>query len=65
MVTGTSQYVYFIETNEKQAKYDGHHIAIYIADFAVPYQKLLERGLISRVRSARMAIYRYCRSRQQ
>ena len=48
VTTGTSQYVYFIETNEKQAKYDGHHIAIYIADFAVPYQKLLERGLISR-----------------
>ena len=48
ITTGASQYVHFIETIEKQPKYDGHHIAIYIADFATPYQKLLERGLISR-----------------
>src|SRR3989442_8515090 len=27
--------------------YDGHHIAIYIADFSGPHRKLNERGLIS------------------
>ena len=27
--------------------YDGHHIAVYIADFSGPQKKLQERGLIS------------------
>lgn len=27
--------------------FDGHHIAIYLADFSGPYRRLLERGLVS------------------
>jgi hypothetical protein len=27
--------------------FDGHHIAVYLADFSGPYKKLLERGLVS------------------
>jgi hypothetical protein len=27
--------------------YDGHHIAIYLANFSAPYQYLQERGLIT------------------
>ena len=34
-------------TKTAQPDYDGHHIAIYIADFVGPYKKLMERGLIS------------------
>ena len=45
--TGKSQFLHFLETDSKQNQYDGHHIAIYISDFAGPYEKLKERGLIS------------------
>lgn len=27
--------------------FDGHHIAVYLADFSGPYRRLLERGLVS------------------
>ena len=47
VTTGSAQYLHFIETRAKQPDYDGHHVAIYIADFAGPYEKLMERGLIS------------------
>ena len=47
VTTGKSQYLHFIETEAPQPDYDGHHVAIYIADFAGPYEKLLERGLIT------------------
>ena len=29
------------------AAYDGHHIAVYVADFSGPHDRLAERGLIS------------------
>lgn len=45
--TGKAQYLHFIETDLPQPDYDGHHIAIYISDFAQPYEKLLKRDLIS------------------
>ena len=48
ITTGSAQYIHFIETDELQPDYDGHHVAIYIADFAGPYDKLRERNLISR-----------------
>ena len=48
ITTGSAQYIHFIETDEPQPDYDGHHVAIYIADFAGPYDKLRERNLISR-----------------
>jgi hypothetical protein len=47
VTTGKAQYLHFIETRAKQPDYDGHHVAIYIADFAGPYGKLMERGLIT------------------
>ena len=30
------------------AEYDGHHLAIYVADFSGPYRMLAERGLVTR-----------------
>jgi hypothetical protein len=44
---GTSQKLIFRETNEPLEFYDGHHIAIYIADFSGPHKKMLERGIVS------------------
>ena len=37
----------FRETSDPIPAYDGHHVAIYIADFYAPYKKLMDRGLIS------------------
>lgn len=48
ITTGISQFIHFIETDKLQPDYDGHHVAIYIADFAGPYKKLIEYNLISR-----------------
>jgi predicted enzyme related to lactoylglutathione lyase len=47
VTTGKAQYLHFMETRAKQPDYDGHHVAIYIADFAGPYEKLMKRGLIT------------------
>jgi catechol 2,3-dioxygenase-like lactoylglutathione lyase family enzyme len=44
---GTSQKLVFRETTETLMPYDGHHIAIYIADFSGPHRKMLERGIVS------------------
>jgi hypothetical protein len=45
-VGGTQQLV-FAETAKAPPAYDGHHVAVYIADFSGPYGWLLERGLVS------------------
>ena len=45
---GGVQTLVFRETSQPLAAYDGHHIAIYIADFSGPHRRLLERGLITR-----------------
>ena len=45
--TGNSQSLHFIETDRPQPEYDGHHVAIYIADFLGPYEKLINLDLIS------------------
>ena len=45
--TGNSQSLHFIETDRPQLEYDGHHVAIYIADFLGPYEKLINLDLIS------------------
>jgi hypothetical protein len=45
--TGGAQQLVFAETSKPLADYDGHHVAVYIADFSGPYQWLLERGLIT------------------
>jgi hypothetical protein len=44
---GDGQVLRFRETSEAQPDFDGHHIAIYLADFSGPYRKLIERGLIT------------------
>ncbi len=44
--SGVGQHLLFRETDRQLPEYDGHHIAIYIADFSGPYQRLLQRGLI-------------------
>ena len=43
---GRNQSLVFRESKE-QADYDGHHIAIYVANFSRPYGFLKNRGLIS------------------
>ena len=44
---GRHQSLRFRETNQPIARYDGHHVAIYIANFSTPYAYLKSRGLIS------------------
>jgi hypothetical protein len=44
---GRHQHLRFRETDRALRPYDGHHIAIYVANFSRPYGYLKERGLIS------------------
>tara|TARA_Y100001970_G_scaffold75340_1_gene95436 strand:+ start:1760 stop:2644 length:885 start_codon:yes stop_codon:yes gene_type:complete len=44
---GNGQKIIFRETNRKIPVFDGHHIQLYVADFSGPYERLLERELIS------------------
>jgi catechol 2,3-dioxygenase-like lactoylglutathione lyase family enzyme len=44
---GAGQDLRFRETSEAQPEFDGHHIAIYLADFSGPYKRMIERGLIT------------------
>ena len=44
---GRCQQLVFRETERELRPYDGHHIAIYVANFSRPYGYLKERGLIS------------------
>ena len=44
---GAAQHLVFRETAEPLAAYDGHHIAIYIADFSGPHRFLHEHGLVT------------------
>ena len=44
---GRNQTLLFRETDEPLATYDGHHIAIYVANFSRPYAFLKERGLVT------------------
>ncbi len=44
---GRNQTLVFRETEEAVRDYDGHHIAIYVANFSRPYNFLKQRGLIS------------------
>lgn len=43
---GVDQTLVFRETPEKIREYDGHHIAVYIANFSQPYAYLKRHGLI-------------------
>jgi len=44
---GNRQELRFRETDAKPAKYDGHHIQVYVANFSGPHKKLLDRKLIT------------------
>lgn len=44
---GSNQEMRFAETDEPIADYDGHHIAVYVANFSAPHRYLAERGLIT------------------
>ena len=44
---GPAQRLLFCETDGALPPYDGHHIQIYIADFAGPYRLLAQRNLIT------------------
>jgi hypothetical protein len=44
---GRHQFLFFRETERPLRPYDGHHIAVYVANFSRPYGLLNERGLIS------------------
>ena len=44
---GAHQEIIYCETDADIAPYDGHHIALYVADFERPHARLLQRCLIS------------------
>lgn len=44
---GRGQALVFRETDEPAPAWDGHHVAIYIADFSGPHRALAERGLVT------------------
>jgi hypothetical protein len=46
-MVGADQYLLFEETDRALPPFDGHHVAIYIADFSGPYNWLRERGLVT------------------
>src|SRR5262249_48485171 len=45
--SGRNQVMIFRETDAQIPPYDGHHIAIYVADFSGPHQFLLKHGLVT------------------
>jgi hypothetical protein len=44
---GAAQHLVFRESDAPLAAYDGHHIAIYIADFSGPHRFLEQHGLVT------------------
>jgi hypothetical protein len=44
---GEGQTLIYRETKAEPPAYDGHHIAVYLANFSRPYNRLLERGLVT------------------
>jgi len=47
VAVGPSQSLIFRESSKSLPAYDGHHVAVYIADFSSPHRLLAQRGLIS------------------
>ena len=45
---GPGQSLVFREGKGHDAGYDGHHLAVYVADFSGPYRALASRGLVTR-----------------
>jgi catechol-2,3-dioxygenase len=46
-IGGGRQHLIYRETKRPATAYDGHHIAIYIADFSGPHKKLAKRRLVA------------------
>jgi hypothetical protein len=44
---GRQQSLVFREAGNESVPYDGHHIAVYVANFSAPYGYLKQRGLVS------------------
>ena len=44
---GHNQTLVFRETGDPIPDYDNHHIQVYVANFSGPYERLMERGLVS------------------
>jgi hypothetical protein len=44
---GPGQRLIFRESDAEAPAFDGHHVAIYLADFSGPHRRLLERGLVT------------------
>jgi hypothetical protein len=44
---GPGQQLVFRESDAAAPAFDGHHVAVYLADFSGPYRRLIERGLIT------------------
>ncbi|MDH4145144.1 MAG: hypothetical protein OEY23_08245 [Acidimicrobiia bacterium] len=44
---GRAQQLRFTETDAAIPAYDGHHIAVYLANFSRPYRALADRGLVT------------------
>jgi hypothetical protein len=49
---GPTQCLIFRETSEEIPAYDGHHIAVYVANFSGPHAWLKKHGLITQESSA-------------
>ncbi len=45
---GTDQALVFRETDGPHPEFDGHHVAVYLADFSGPHRKLVQRKLVTR-----------------
>lgn len=56
---GPSQSLIFRESADPLPRYDGHHIAIYVADFSSPHRLLLQRDLISEESDAHQYRFRH------
>jgi len=47
VVVGADQFMIFREGDTVGPAYDGHHVAIYIADFSGPHRRLKDQGLVT------------------
>ena len=59
VTVGPSQSLIFRESAERSPPYDGHHVAIYVADFSSPHRSLTQRGLISEESDAHQYRFRH------
>ena len=52
VTVGPGQSFVFRESDGPDGDYDGHHVAVYAADFSGPYRALADRGLVTAVDNA-------------